>query len=308
VANPIPYLGEALSLISAVGWAFAVILFKKSGETVHPIALNLGKNCIGAFCFGVMICFSGFSNRAPDLFCSHLADCLGNDVFILLILSGVLGIGIADSLFFACLNLLGAGLSSIVDCLYAPFVILFAYIFLGESLTILQMAGVLLIAAAILFTTQIRNSEKIETKRLMMGIALGFLAMATMALGIIIMKPILALVPLSQVIFIRLIGGIAFISVSVLFYKNRRSILFSYFDKSRLKYTLSSSFLGGFLVLFMWMGGFKYTNASISSALNQMSTIFVFVFAAIFLKEAISREKLISFVLAITGAFLVTVG
>ena len=38
------YLGEILSVVAAILWAFAVILFKKSGESVHPIALNLFKN------------------------------------------------------------------------------------------------------------------------------------------------------------------------------------------------------------------------------------------------------------------------
>jgi len=41
--NAIQYSGEWLALVSAVAWAVAVILFRKSSLTVHPIGLNLGK-------------------------------------------------------------------------------------------------------------------------------------------------------------------------------------------------------------------------------------------------------------------------
>ena len=45
------------------------------------------------------------------------------DDYLLVLVSGALGIGIADTLFFKCLNTLGAGLTAIIDCLYSPFTI-----------------------------------------------------------------------------------------------------------------------------------------------------------------------------------------
>ena len=42
------YLGEILALAAAVVWAFAVIMFKKSGEAVHPIGLNFFKGALAA--------------------------------------------------------------------------------------------------------------------------------------------------------------------------------------------------------------------------------------------------------------------
>jgi uncharacterized membrane protein len=46
----------------------------------------------------------------------------------ILILSGVLGIAIADTIFFHALNLCGVGIVSIVDCTYSPFAILFSFL------------------------------------------------------------------------------------------------------------------------------------------------------------------------------------
>ena len=42
------HLGEAMALAAAVTWALAVIFFRKSGEVVHPIGLNLFKNVMAA--------------------------------------------------------------------------------------------------------------------------------------------------------------------------------------------------------------------------------------------------------------------
>jgi drug/metabolite transporter (DMT)-like permease len=60
--------------------------------------------------------------------------------------------------------------------------------------------------------------------------------------------------------------------------------------------------------MFVWLAGMKYTQASIASALNQTSTIFIFIFAAIFLKESINLKRTIGIILAFIGSFLVLSG
>jgi drug/metabolite transporter (DMT)-like permease len=68
------------------------------------------------------------------------------------------------------------------------------------------------------------------------------------------------------------------------------------------------SFLGSYLAMIVWLGGMKYTQVSTASALNQTTNIFIFIFAAIFLKEKITKQKTIGIVLAIVGAVMVTFG
>jgi drug/metabolite transporter (DMT)-like permease len=103
----IPYLGEILAIITAMTWSSAVICFKKSGEQVHPIALNLFKMILG----GILIFFTMLIVHQVNYKDAHLKD------YLILVASGVIGIGISDTLFFKSLNILGAGLSAIVDCL-----------------------------------------------------------------------------------------------------------------------------------------------------------------------------------------------
>ncbi len=298
----IHFKGEILSLAAAVGWAFAVVLYKKSGERVHPIALNLGKNTVGAFCFGLIILF--FFKDTDKMFL-HLAHSGG---LKLLILSGIMGIGIADSLFFWSLNLLGASLSAIIDCMIVPFVILLSFIFLNETLSAIQFLGTAMIVFGVLISTDLKRSTHLTPRRLWGGIGVGVLSMAVMALGIIIMKPVLSEVPLIHIVFIRLLAGIFLLWLNLLFLPNRRRILRSLFARHGFTYTLSASFIGGFVVLLIWMAGFKYAQASIASALNQMSNVFIFLFAALILKESVDGKKIVAILMAVSGALLVTFG
>jgi len=86
--------------------------------------------------------------------------------YLILIASGIIGISFADTIYFSSLNILGAGVSSIVNCLFNPFVIGLAYIFLGERLSVLQFAGAALIIGAIAVTTVRISSSNIPKNTL----------------------------------------------------------------------------------------------------------------------------------------------
>ncbi len=74
------------------------------------------------------------------------------------------------------------------------------------------------------------------------------------------------------------------------------------------KYMLWGSFLGGFVAMILWVGGMKDTQAYTAAALNQTSNIFVFLFAAWFLKERITWLRAAAICSAMLGAMLVTFG
>jgi drug/metabolite transporter (DMT)-like permease len=291
-----PYLGELMSFCTAWIWAFAVILFKKSGETVHPIGLNFFKNTLATVLFLPTLWIFGetLARKAP------LSD------YLLLIISGALGIGIADTLFFMSLNRLGAALSAIVDCMYSPFVISLSFLWLGETMSIWQIVGVVMIISAVLTAAQRKGKGSINRRDLTLGIALAVTAMACMAVGIVMIKPLLERSPLLWSTQIRLFGGVAILGPLILFHPARRKILSSIYSPQSWGYTLSGSFIGAYLSMVLWLAGFKYAQASTAAALNQTSNVFIFIFAALFLREAISRRRIIGIILGVAGAFLVT--
>src|SRR4030042_2757080 len=113
-------LGQAYALVSAVTWAFALILLKRSTECATPMALNLCKNAVGL----VLLVSTLIVQPAWDPGgAGWLPDVSRREIGIL-VLSGVIGIAIADTLFFKALHLIGVGLASIADCCYTPAVFL----------------------------------------------------------------------------------------------------------------------------------------------------------------------------------------
>ena len=50
----------------------------------------------------------------------------------------------------------------------------------------------------------------------------------------------------------------------------------------------------------------KYTKVGIAAILNQSSTVYVLILAAVFLHEPFTRRKLVASALAIAGILLVT--
>ncbi|UCD64287.1 MAG: DMT family transporter [Candidatus Zixiibacteriota bacterium] len=292
----IPYQGESFALITAVFWAIAVILFKKSGETVHPVGLNLFKDVLAAILFvPTLWIFEGSVFRAAPW-----------QDYLLLLASGALGIGIADTLFFMCLNRLGAGLTAIVDCFYSPFIIGLSMLWLGESLSWLQLVGVLLIISAVLAATYQSPSGGADPRNIILGIAYGILSLALMALGIVMIKPLLNQSPLLWVTETRLLGGVVVLVVILACHPLRRRIISSIYSSGGRVYTISGSVVGGYLSMVLWLAGMKFTQVSTAAALNQTTNIFIFIFAAIFLKERINIQRLAGIVLAVLGALLVT--
>ncbi|MBD3166502.1 EamA family transporter [bacterium] len=290
------HMGEAFALTTAMMWAMGVIFFKKSGETVHPVALNLFK---GTFA-GVLL--------LPTM------AVLGRPMFIdapaweygVMLAGGAVGLGISDTFFFMALNRLGAARTAIIDCLYSPSMILFAAILLGERLNAWQLVGVAMIISAVLVGNKDKEGKDITTRDVLLGMLWGTLAMTTMAISIVGIKPVLERWPLLWSMEMRLVGGNIMLLLMLPFYRNWRSQLVSLVTPSNWRYMAPAAFFGTYLALVLWLGGMKYTEASIAGALNQTANLFIFLFAWIFLRETITWNRALGILIGVAGVILVT--
>jgi len=248
---------------------------------VPAFELNILKNTIAVGLFGVTLLIPGLRDFG-NLDGGNLAK-LG--------ISAILGITIADTCFLKALNLLGAGRNAVLDCLYSPFVIVLAILFLGESFGLVQALGFILIVGGVILATSSSQRDPISRPVLRRGLAYGVASMFFMAAGVVISKPILAdtspIAVSAWRLLIGLLGGIVWMLLSG---RTRRSMAVFRGPLPWRSLTMGS-LLGSWLALMIWMAGFKYTEASTASVLNQTSVIFVVILAAVFLHEPIGWKK-----------------
>lgn len=287
-------MGEFFAVACAFVWAVAVILFRKSGESVPPFQLNLFRVIVSTGLLTLTLVATG-----KPVFAG--AD--RTDVLILMA-SGVIAIAISDTLFHMALNRVGAGLNAIVDSLYSPFTILWAFVMLGEKLGPTEYAGMVLIIGSVIVASRVQPPAGTSRGTLVAGILYGIGAMATISFGIVLAKPVLTHTDVVWATTIRQIGAmIALLGVAMLRPGRRR--LFRVFQPSRSwRFTVPGTVTGSYVSLMLWIAGMKYAETGTAAILNQSSTFFILVAASLVLKEKFTPRKALSAVLAVSGVLL----
>jgi drug/metabolite transporter (DMT)-like permease len=299
-------LGEACSILSALAWAIGIMLYRQLGASLSPLRLNFLKNLL---VLGMMLpaipLAHGFA--MPHFSAFELFAAIG---------SGVLGIGIADTLYFRALNELGAGRMGIIGNFYSPLVIVLSYAFLGERLLPLQLLGFVLvtigvwvaawpreIAASLAPTTPVppvsTQSPPVpgHTAR---GLGYALLAVALMACAIVLVKRVLEAQPLLWVTGLRMAGAMAAMFLIALF---RGEVAQLKPQAPGLPWTklFIAAFVGQFLAMVLWMAAYKFTLASVASVLGETASIFILLLAAAWLKEPLTRRAIVGVLLTFGG-------
>ena len=288
------WAGILYSIGAAFFWAIAVILFKKGSETLSPIPLNLFKTAVTT-----LLLLPTLLLADVQIFPAQPAS-----TWILCAVSGFMGISLADTFFFFALSRLGAGITAIIDCLYLPSVILLSFIFLDETIGIQGLVGAVLVFIGILIGTAAWKGLTGGRKQIGLGILSGLLAIFFIAGSLVMIKDILATTHVLWASFIRMVSGTLGLIIMVLIRTDRKKILRNLFPPKIWKEIFPASILGSYLAMLMWLAGMKYTMISVAAVLNQLSTIFIFIFAAFFLQEPITKRKIISICFASAGAIL----
>ena len=287
-------LGEIYAILTALCWSSGVIFFQISGRVLSSLQINLLKNTIGVIGFIGFLIIQG-----------HNFPAFNHHEYLILIISGILGVAVGDLFFLTSLRRLGAGLNAIVSTTYSPSIFLLAFLMFGEVISLQAYFGGALVITGII----IGFLEKPKNKRredIAWGVLYGFAAQALTAFSVLLLKPIMEIHPVVPIALVRFSTG-AVLSIGFLVFAKGSSALFETF-KQGLKHPplIMGSFLGTFLSVIFWLAGYKYTLAGRAAIYNQLSTIFIIIMAAIFLKEAMTKKKWLAVCCALCGALLVS--
>jgi drug/metabolite transporter (DMT)-like permease len=286
-------LGEFLSLLCALLWAFAVIFYKRAGDHFNAYEMNLFKS---VFVLALMILTVMVTDGVsiPEM---------SSQQFWIILLSGFVGIMLADLFYLRALQLIGASLTGITGSLYSPFVVGLSLLYLGEVLQFWQYVGMgFVLFGVVLVGYRKKSSDIIHPP--VKGFVYALLAVFFTAMGIVIIKPVSTELPFFWIILIRTFGG--FISMVVYGVVLRKSLSVRHIFKAKGgRWLILGAFIGQYVSMMVWVAGYKYTSASIASILNETASIFILILSWLMLGEQLTKRKIIGVMITITGVFLV---
>ncbi len=289
-------IGLAGTLSSSLFWAVAVILFRKSTDRVTGFGVNVGKNAVGIVFFTLTLWVLGF-DRIPRL---------PQRDFMLLVLSGAVGVGVGDLLFMESLKLLGAGLNAIVGCIYTPLMMLAGILFFSESVSLRLVAGAVMVVTAIVVASS--GDVHQRPQKLALGILIAVLSMLATLVGAVLYKDLLHRHDLCFVTWVRLLSGSAFLLLYYAVHPRRRTLLAGLENLHNWKSLTLSGFLGTYLAIGAWAVGLRNLPASLIAVFSELTVIVIILMAYFFLHESLTPRKMAATALAIGGALVSVLG
>jgi len=288
-------VGEACSILSALAWAVGIMMYRQLGASLSPLRLNFLKNLL---VLGMMVpaILVVHGTALPAFTPWQLAAAIA---------SGVLGIGVADTLYFRALNELGAGRMGIIGNFYSPLVIVLSFAFLGERLLPLQVLGFVLVSIGVWIAAWPRKladdpASAQPPRHPLRGFGLALLAVALMACSIVLVKRVLESQPLLWVTGLRMAGALAAMLLIALARGELAQLRPRAAGLPWLKLGIAA-FVGQFLAMVLWLAGYKYTLASVAAVLNETASIFILLLAALWLKEPLTPRAVTGVVLTFGG-------
>ncbi len=140
-------LGEFAALGAAVTWAVAPILYRHALFNVKPISANIVRLASNAVVLVVIL----FAFGKAGVLASLPADAL-----VVAAASGVLGLGLGDTLYLYSIKKFGVAWAVPLGCTYPLFSLLLATLLLGQPVTAVAVAG----AVVIVFGIWLLSREK----------------------------------------------------------------------------------------------------------------------------------------------------
>lgn len=291
-----PYLGELAAVLAAVAWAVATWIYSQFSHRFSAMQMNIVKGIVAS----TMMLFV-----LPVLPLPTLA--LSASHFWVLAISGVIGIAIGDSAYFAALKRIGANKTLLLESLAPPLSGILALVVLGSALSSQSWLGVIMTTMAVTYVVfQPSDNNQANSKS---GLCFGLLASICQATGVVISHYALVAGDIPPLLgaLIRLSVGVFAVFVVVAFIeKNPISSMWEKLKQLQNKdkrWLVLAIMVGTFLALWLQQIALKNANPAIAQTLIATSPLFILVIYA-WNGEPISKKNVIGTLVALMGISL----
>ncbi len=290
------FLGELAAMGTSFCWSGGSILFSIAGRRIGSYNVNkLRIPMASIFLLTALMIF--YHTPFPSGINSHAVIYLG--------LSGIVGLVIGDTFYFRCLVILGPRQGSLMMSLAPVMTAVIAFIMLGERLSAMAMAGILVTLAGISWVTtdkkdvgSLDNREGSKAVGVLMGVGGAF----GQALGLVLAKEGMGQTfnPMSATLIRMLTAAVAIWIVAGM----RREIITTLKSMVDLKCvaTLSgAAFLGPTVGVWLSLVAVKNTEAGIAATLMSTFPVVIIPLTMIVHHERPSYRSVLGAIVAVAG-------
>ena len=281
--------GIIFALLSTISWALCAIVFKKLGEKLDPINLTAFKAVLSSLLLLIIVLLTN-SNINISFENIHI-----------IALSGIIGIALGDSLFFASLNKLSPFvLSTIMFSLPCVFSGLFGMFFLKEIPTLQTIIGILIIFSGLGFLIfPIKEKSAIKTKA--SGVIFAILSIICTTYSLTLIKPILINDSTLVITMYRMFFGGLSLLIFLLLRKKMTSWKNIFKDKLYFKKLCATIFLATIGGFYLSLLALKHCQLIITTSIMSLEPFFILLIMILFYKYKPSKKEIIGISIALIG-------
>ena len=174
-------IGELAALGASVSWAIAPILYRKALLNTKPISANIVRTTTNAGLLVTVLLLFGLTGALTSLPTSTM---------IFVVASGIVGLGIGDTLYMIGLKHLGVSRAVPLAATYPLFSVVWATFLLRQSLTLTAVLGAVVIIVGIWLLSRQKNGDAsdVKGKPALVGVIVSLMAAVVWSISISLMN------------------------------------------------------------------------------------------------------------------------
>lgn len=297
------YLGEISALVTGIFWSFSAIGFTMAGKDYNSKVINrvritlafLALLLINYFSLGIALPFSASPER-----------------WGFFLLSGILGYALGDHFLFSSYQIVGPRIGLLLLSLHPVFSTIIAW-FMGETLTWIQITGVLITVIGIGWVVLLKSGSQLVDEQFKItkkGVAYGLLAAIGQSTGLIFSK--LGMTdgfPAIAGNAIRMLAAFVFLWIAAFFTKEVGVTFRSIIQKPKsFLWVFFGSMMGPVIGVSLSLIAVQNTReVAVASTLMGLSPIFMLPISYYFFHERFGWKVVFGTLLALVGVTILLV-
>lgn len=250
-----------------------------------------------------------FTYLSVLIFVSGKNTALTSNHYILLALSGFIGLVFGDSFLYLSYKKVGPRIGMLMMSLNPAITTFLGYLVLKEALTIQALIGIAFTVAGVMIVILQKNRKQsfTENKDMLWGVLFGFFAAIGQGTGLLFTKMAFLEGDLDSFVanYFRIISAIILLSPITFFVKEfNNPVKLCKSDKKSFLLIGAGSLLGPFIGITLSLFAISKTELGIATALMGTVPVILLPIVKIYYKEQLTKKSVLGAFIAVTGIFI----